>query len=639
MSRRKPLSEYPDLIRQWDFMKNELSPAQLTAGSGAIVWWVCDKDHSWSAEIKGRVRGTGCPYCAGKKVLMGFNDLHTCNPELAGEWDYEKNVLTPMQVTCGSKKSAWWICAKGHSWKALIGSRSRGSGCPVCIGKLVLKGFNDLLTLRPDLAQEWDYDKNENPPERFTLGSNESVWWKCTKNHSWKTAVCNRSNKKTGTGCPVCAGKLTLAGTNDLQTLNPHLASQWDFSKNDILPSDVTPMSNKEAWWLCGKGHSWKAAVHTRNAGRGCPYCAGKRALEGFNDLKTLNPVLAQEWDYEKNEMLPSQVTVGSGKMVWWKCGNDHSWLMRVTDRNYGCGCPDCSHRRPVARHPITRRAINIFEPLSPELIAEWDCDKNELIPTQVSARSSKSAWWICANGHSWKARINRRNDGNGCPYCGGRLVASGFNDLQTVNPGLLREWDYEKNTLDPSQLVIGSNKLAWWRCDKGHSWECSVAKRHSDGYGCPYCSGQRVLEGFNDLQSRNPILANEWDYDKNGILPTQITSGSNKIVWWRCEKNHSWQAQIRSRNAGKGCPYCAGRYVLAGFNDLQTLMPELAEEWDYEKNALTPSQVTLSSGLAVWWKCGKGHSWKTQIQNRSGAGCGCPHCLGLVPYVSRCVK
>ena len=188
MSRfREKLTEYPHLMQQWDSEKNGLEPTKMTVGSGLIVWWVCDKGHSWKAEIKGRRKGTGCPYCAGKKVLAGFNDLQSCKPDLSKEWDYGKNDLLPSQVTCGSSKSLWWICAKGHSWQAIVSSRVKGHGCPICDNKVVLPRFNDLQTLRPDIAKEWDHDKNIGSPSQFTPGSDKSIWWKCIKGHSWKT--------------------------------------------------------------------------------------------------------------------------------------------------------------------------------------------------------------------------------------------------------------------------------------------------------------------------------------------------------------------------------------------------------------------------------------------------------------------
>jgi hypothetical protein len=69
------------------------------------------------------------------------------------------------------------------------------------------------------------------------------------------------------------------------------------------------------------------------------------------------------------------------------------------------------------------------------------------------------------------------------------------------------------------------------------------------------------VLTGYNDLLTINPILAEEWDYNKNENLhPENVAPNSNKRIWWKCKEGHEWQATINSRNRGNGCPYCSGR-------------------------------------------------------------------------------
>ena len=129
---------------------------------------------------------------------------------------------------------------------------------------------------------------------------------------------------------------------------------------------------------------------------------------------------------------------------------------------------------------------------LRPEIAKEWDYDKNELKPTQVSPSSSKVAWWKCERGHSWKTIISTRgHNGCGCPYCSGNNVVDGVNDLATINPKLSSEWDYEKNDLKPNQVAVSSNRLVWWKCEKGHSWRATVACRSWGGNGCPYCRGR----------------------------------------------------------------------------------------------------------------------------------------------------
>jgi uncharacterized Zn-finger protein len=263
-------------------------------------------------------------------------------------------------------------------------------------------------------------------------------------------------------------------------------------------------------------------------------------------------------------------------------------------------------------------------------LAEEWHPIKNGTLTSKdVKPNSNIKVWWLCKNnGHEWEASINNRNSGHGCPYCSGRF-ASTENCLAIINPKLAKEWHPTKNgNLTPKDVTPSSGKKVWWLCkDRGHVWEASVNDRNA-GRGCPYCAGKRVCED-NCLQTLNPLLAEEWHPTKNGTLtPKDIVPGSNKKVWWLCKyRGHVWEADVEKRNAGTGCPYCAGKRVCED-NCLQTLNPLLAEEWHPTKNGnLTPKDVTPSSGKKVWWLCKKKrHEWKTYIYSRN-AGTGCPYC------------
>jgi hypothetical protein len=559
--RQKLDVEHPELVDEWDFEKNTgISPGEFSAGSERKVWWKCESGHSWQAKIYSRTEGRGCPVCVRDRVKPGVNDLATRAPELALEWDYEKNgTLMPGNVISGSNAKYWWRCKLGHSWQASANKRYNGKrNCPYCSGNKVWVGFNDLTATHPELAEEWDYDKNGTfRPEQFSAGADVKIWWKCEHGHSWQALVYSRKN----CGCPVCAGNILTVGVNDLQTVNPAVATEWDSEKNAGLhPYSVAANDNRKVWWLCVKGHSWQAAVASRNSGKGCPYCSKRYVLDGFNDLMTEASGLAGEWDYDRNYPLRPETVIGtSHESVWWICGRGHSWKAQIVNRRLGTNCPYCAGKLVIPGETDLKT-------LRPGLAAEWDFEKNGLRhPEQVTAQSHWRIWWKCPRGHSYRTAVSNRFRGSGCPYCAGKLPILGETDLRTVHPELMSEWDYVKNgDLCPESFTAAGSKKIWWLCEEGHSWKTAIYHRHI-GHGCPTCAvfadHHPVTVGVTDLATVNPIIAAEWDYARNGgLCPSEVLPYSMRAVWWVCKRGHHWRTKIQARMKGTGCPYCRGK-------------------------------------------------------------------------------
>ena len=526
------------------------------------------------------------------------------NPELSAQWDHAKNgSLMPENTGFCSSRIVWWKCANGHKWQSTVRNRTYGNGCPYCSGRVPIVGFNDLATRFPDIASEWDYEKNAgHPPSEYTVKSKQKVWWKCSLGHSWESSICNRTDK--GNGCPYCSGRVPIVGFNDLATVLPELASEWDYDKNEgLVPSKMTAKSNRRVWWRCNEGHSWATQVSNRsNLKSGCPYCSGRNVVVGVNDLATVNPILTEEWDYDRNNgVAPNMIkSKSSSRKFWWKCRHGHCWQATVAHRTDGHGCPYCSGH-------VAIQGVNDLATIYPMLAAEWDYEKNgDLRPEQVKSKSAINAWWRCDKGHSWQTVIYSRANGCNCPYCANLAILAGYNDLATLRSELVAEWDYEKNLpLLPTEVGANSKKKVWWRCSMGHSWQAVIGNRNS-GSGCHICAGKHVVSGINDLATRFPEIAAQWDPEKNGDINSGcVAPYSSRKVWWLCPVGHSWLATVRSRSSGNGCPYCSGQSALAGYNDLATKKPAVAAEWDNEKNGmLTPEMVTASSGRVVWWRC-----------------------------------
>ena len=169
----------------------------------------------------------------------------------------------------------------------------------------------------------------------------------------------------------------------------------------------------------------------------------------------------------------------------------------------------------------------NSLASVHPELIPEWSERNLPLTPDKITFGSNKRVWWKGACGHEWETSVKARSKGEKCPICSGARVIEGINDLATLKPLLAQEWS-EKNELKPTEVSVASHKKIIWKCKHGHEWEASVKSRTINGTGCPYCSHNKVLAGFNDLASQYPDIAAEWS-DRN--LPLQPTVYSKTVL------------------------------------------------------------------------------------------------------------
>ena len=268
------------------------------------------------------------------------------------------------------------------------------------------------------------------------------------------------------------------------------------------------------------------------------------------NCLAATHPKIAKEWDQEKNDLSPWDVTYGSGISIWWKCKLGHSWKVRCSTRtNMSSGCPVCSGRCASSDNNLATKR--------PDLVAEWS-RKNPMPPTTVKPYSKSKVWWQCEQGHEWQSTVfARSNNKAGCPQC---------RSLQVCHPRVASEWHPTLNgSLTPSGVMSRSNKRAWWQCKRNsaHIWDAVISSRTrpDSGDGCPFCSHQRM--GNNSLQESNPALLAEWHPLKNlPVLPTEVCGGKTKF-WWVCRKGHEWQASLDHRFRGRGCPVCAHHKVV----------------------------------------------------------------------------
>lgn len=364
-------------------------------------------------------------------------------------------------------------------------------------------------------------------------------------------------------------------------------------------------------------------------------------------------PKLMEQWDYERNVGLdPCTFTFGSSKKVWWICRDEkpcdceHSWQTAINKRTRerSTNCPFHSNKKICVHTSIVTT--------HPELAAEWHPTRNgDLKSKDVSSGSTKKIWWLCTEDkscdceHSWESTVYARSKGSGCPFHCNRQVCI-HDSIATTHPELAAEWDDNRNgTLKPSEVSYGSEIQVWWLCKQSrmetcgceHSWQTTVFHRTGkEKTNCPFHARQMSCRHMSIVYT-HPEIAAEWDLAKNGNMkPEFFLEGSHRKAWWLCKRDkicdcpHSWCVTIKNRTGdGDGCPFHSNKQIcshtsLAGTN------PELAEEWDMEKNGdLDPFTVAPNANFSVWWICGYcKHSWYANINSRNGVSMsGCPVC------------
>ncbi len=549
ISGKKKLLSNAELAREVDL--DLIDPkllAEITLGSSRLISWICPSGHGYRATPQARsTKGSSCPYCAGKKVLEGFNDLASQLPEIAATWSVSKNdSVLPETVHMGSNRKYWWTCRFGHEWVASVVKRAAGQNCPVCSNRKVTPGVNDLTTTNPSTAYHWS-PSNSGLPSEYSAGSHKSVLWICEEAHEFSSPIRQQAK---GFSCPYCSGVKVAPGSSDFFSKNPKMREEWDEVANGLeAPIDLST-SKQKYWWKCRAGHSYESSTGHRSRGQGCPYCANKKVLLGFNDLATTHPDLFAEILQPESDLFGSRVSAGSDRKLHWMCTLcGQTYIASVGSRVRGSGCPVCANLKVV-------EGVNDLSTTHPNLAKMWDAEMNS--PTKLAEivkGSNKAFFWRCERGHQFQTSPNELRE-KMCPICSNRVVEAGVNDLATLFPALAAEWS-DRNEQSPSEFVPGSPKKAYWNCGLGHTYLQNI-NSHVQGQGCPFCANTKVLRGFNDLATTHAALLDEWDWEKNTRSPFDVIAGTNRKLWWKCADGHSWAATGNKRVNDRGCPSCS---------------------------------------------------------------------------------
>lgn len=569
-----------DILSEWAKDLNGVTPYDVAPSSLLIVYWRCKKGHIYTNNIANRTgRNQTCRQCY-EIERIEKNNVAKRRPQLLDIWDKEGNLpKTPYNTTISQNIKIKWLCKVcGHRWESVLRDKET-AGCPVCSGHTYKYGINDLETWckKNNLNILKMYSvKNDKKPSEITFNNSKKVIWHCPKyNYDWVGSVNSVVSRSSKINCNICEKRNDVLNQNNIScgiSLEKRKIknfidkndrykelSTWWSSDNNLNFLDVGyGVGEKKFIWKCPIGHKFKRTINWMYSDCSCPVCS-KYSHVSFSELLL---------GYELKKCYNNLITSVNN--------NYFEWLGKMSLDIY------------IPKYKI---AIEYDGPLHSNKI-EIDNRKDDLCKQHnirlirvrfTSLNNTKSAYCIpIQKGTNEEvvniakiivSLINTEYGEDKVLYTNltvdEREVSKIFynhlreNSLSSKYPEIVKEFDVVKNGgLNPEYIPYSSNINYWWKCEKcGSSWEQTPNARTQKGYAhkCPFCTNNRVKDGFNDIVTTHPNVVKEWDYNKNDKLPNEFVAGSHYKAWWVCKKcGHSWQTKITYRCLrNTKCPKC----------------------------------------------------------------------------------
>ena len=631
------VAKHPEMMRFWDVSKNiKQNPNLLSVHASEHANWLCQKcGYSWNTEINTRFisRGT-CPCCEEKVVFQsGVNDLLSLLPQAALDILPEDNPnLNLSSIPIRNDVFINWDCHMCHyKWVTSSNGRTakdsnknyRLRTCPVCAG--VRRTANYYIEHYPEVFADYNEEENGKP---FSAIDDTEIkdlfWWNCRNEDCLETYQATIQQKIStrnsfSKGCLYCAGKKVLR-EKSFAALHPDMIEEYD-SRNLLDPFEVTEHSTRTVSWVCRNNpeHTWQANFYERASGyKRCPVCDPHPKYKVM--LYEMYPEFEKYYSKENRRSFKSYALQSNEKPLW-TCDNGHTYpnsIYRISQRGFFY-CPLCEGSIVVAE-------INSVTAKRKDIVDQWSC-KNDFLPEEVYYNTTSPVLWECTTcSGTYAFPVSDKREGNvSCPYCNGRRVLSGFNEIPSW---LITEYSL-KNEVPISEYPVNSVHKVLWTCPTCHGdYLYRICDREIGDDSCPYCRHKKILVGFNSLADTDPDLAKEWS-SGNSDLPSEYMKSSWYRALWTCPTCHgNYFYRICDRELDDdSCPYCRNLKVLPGFNSLPDLAPELVNEWSSENPDL-PSEYTRSSTHRALWTCPSCHGdYFYRICDREVDDDSCPYC------------
>ena len=486
------------------------------------------------------------------------------------------------------------------------------SGCPKCKGGIKSNKeefINKAMAFHGNL---YDYSKV------VYKNSSTNVKIKCKKHGFFEQSP----NKHLSHGCKKCGhelgiSKITHSGNQFVEKARNVHGNLYDYSRVKYV------RSRSRVIIICPKHGEFLQTPDMHISGNGCPYCAGKK-VGPLNNVEFLYPKVAAEWHPTKNVILPSEISPGSRKKIWFVCNKGHEYQTNLVHRTKPnpTGCPYCSGNKISDENNLNARF--------PKIAKEWHPKKNKLKAIEVMPGSPKKYWWLCPKGHEYKASPDKRTgSGTSCPFCTSQTSTQEMRimaELNYLGIKILSRYKYKNIEFDvylpDFNIGIEYDGSYWHRHNENKDKNKNkFAKKNNINLIRIREHPLKKLSKKDICTSSNAHITKEEINDVMDSIKVFVNNLDAKIERYKKLKEFVNEDLFNIYLSYSPSPFPE--------KSLEHLCPEVCKEWHYEKNfPLTPKNFTKGSNQKVWWKCSRGHEWKTSIYHRTSKNpTGCYQC------------
>lgn len=323
---------HPYLSMEWHQTKNkQLTPEDITYGSGKKVWWLCPNNHEYEATILHRAHGTECPKCNdGRQTSFAeqatYFYIKQLYPDALSRYSAEFLGRMELDIYIQSMKLA--IEYDGEAWHKKNTIKREEQKYQLCKenGIKLIRLREEMPEFPSDIADDMFGMERLYEPKNLEQMLGELLK-RINYSETWMLGCpidINISRDR-----PEILRYKTDLKTRSLNYLYPEIAKEWHPTKNgNQLPEHFQPGTGFKAWWECPDcGNVYEAVIGKRTGGisgsnkTGCPKCGIEKSTQAKR--KAVNMI-----DPESGEILRTFISI-----------SDASRKMKINDSNISMVC------------------------------------------------------------------------------------------------------------------------------------------------------------------------------------------------------------------------------------------------------------------------------------------------------------